>query len=260
MDNSPIDIILRTCNSLGRTIACIDSIYEFTKQFNLTVIDGSTDLTPQYLAEFAKKHDNFKVIHPEPDVKCFNEAINLGLKNTTSEFVVGMANTIVVEPDWLQPMVALMKQMPDIGIIQPKHLTPFGTIENAGIVFEEPMMHHQNIGVGEAAHRFTHIRPIQAGGFCCVLFRRKAIEHGLETDYYIGWNGFDDVDACLTLGKREWKIMYCGYSAVYHYAHATRGNPNTWSKEQWDKYDENRFRFLTRWASWGEFASEKEDK
>ncbi len=257
MADKSIDIILRTCNCLGRTIACIDSIYEFTQNFNLLVVDGSSDLTPNYLAEFSSRHDNFNFVRYQPDAKCFNEVLNYGIKNTTSEFVVGMTNTIVVEPDWLQPMVALMKQLPDVAIIQPKHLVPQGVIENAGIVFEEPMMHHQNIGVGEAGHRFTHVRPIQAAGFCCFLMRRRAVEHGFEEDYYIGWNGFDDVDACLTLGKKAWKIMYCGYSAVFHYAHATRGNPNTWSKEQWEKYDENRFRFLTRWANWGEFAKEK---
>ncbi len=254
MDTPRVDIILRTFNHLDRTAATLSSLYEFTQNFNLVIVDNSDDLTEQYIKSLGK--DNITYIRPDPPATCFNQVLNIGLKNSRSEFVIGMANTIVVEPDWLQPLVALLKQFPDVAIVQPKHLMPQGTIENAGIIFEAPMMHHQNIGVGEPGHRYTHVRPIHAAGFCCFAMRRKAVLPGFEEDYYIGWNGFDDVDACFALRQKAWRVMYCGYSTVFHYAHATRGNPNTWSEETWNKYNENKFRFLTRWAEWGEFKKE----
>lgn len=257
MGSESVDIILRTYNHLGRTIDAVNSLYNYTDNFNLTVIDNSTDLTEEYFKRLQKGVNNLTYIRPDPEVKCFNEFLNIGLRNTKSEFVVGMANTIVVEPDWLRPLVGLMSTDPKIAIIQPKHLMPIGNIENAGMYFQEPMMCPLNHGMGDAGHRYTHIREVAGAGFCLFMMRREAV-YPFEEGHYLGWYGLDDVDACFKLKEQGWKIMYCGYSSAYHYAYSTRGSPHAWSEETWGKYNENRFRFLTRWANWGEFKKEEE--
>jgi len=252
-----IDIILRTFNDLKPTVNCIDALYRYTPEpFRLTIIDGSSDLTKDYVDQLAKDKPDVQIIKTGDEIKEYNQAINLGFEHTQSEFVVQMTSTIVVEPDWLTPLVSLMKHVDDCAVVQSKHLFPHGTIENAGIMFREPMMHHQNIGVGEPGHRYTYIREVDAAGFCLCFFRRDMV-YPLETGYYIGFLGFDDVDSCLKLGKQGFKTYYCGFSSAYHYAFSSRGDISTWSAERWKKYDENRFRFLTRYANWGEFKKEE---
>lgn len=251
-----IDIVMATHNHLGSTIRTINSIYNYTENFKLTIVDDSTDLTPEWIKSLSDKVGNINLIHSEEPYLCGNQIINVGLKNTDSEFVAYMGNSTEVEPDWLPPLGRLMEQGKDVAIVQPKHLTEFGTVENAGIYFQEPMMHHQNYGQGERGTRWTHQREIQAAGFACVLFRKQAV-YPLEEDYYIGFHGFDDVDSCLQLKEKGWKTYYCGYSNVIHYAYTTRGSPNSWDEKTWKDYDENRFRFLTRWCKWGEFKEEE---
>ncbi len=250
------DIILMSHNNLPRTMSSIEAIYANTNiPFRVTVVDDSTDLTEEYFKR--NPRENLVYLRPKVELTDGNQIFNIGFENTESEFVVGMTSSVDVEINWLLPLIRLMEQAEDAAIVQPVHLTPWGTVENAGIYFQEPMMHHQNYGYGEPLQRWLHIRPVDAAGFCCVLFRRKMV-YPLETGYYIGFRGFEDVDACLQLRGKGWKTYYCGYSTVYHHAWATTGSPNSWDTENAKKYDENRFRFLTRWANWGEFKKEEE--
>lgn len=244
-----VDIIMPTHNNLGSTIRAIDALFTNTRiPFNLTVIDDSTDLTPTYIYELRGKHDNVYLIRPEEELVCDSHVLNIGFENTSSPIVVVVSNSMVVEPEWIEVPLHMMEEMKDVAIIGNKNLFPSGMIENAGIYFHKPMMHHQNYGVGDPAHRWTHLREVDAVGFAIVFLRREYV-YPLEENHYNGWCGFSDVDVCFQARKKGYKVYYCGYSAAYHYAYATRGMPETWDKETQGKYEENRARFVERWSN-----------
>ncbi len=244
-----VDIIMATHNHLGMTIRAVEALFAYTKvPFNLTFIDDSTDLTPTYIHQLHAEHDNINLVRPKDDFSRSNRLLNIGFENTASPIVIFMSNSTVVEPEWIEVPLLMMQDMKDVAIIGNKNLFPNGTIENAGMYFHKPMIHHMNYGVGDSAHRWTHLREVDAVGFCLVFLRRECV-YPFEEGFYNAFYGFEDVDTCFQVRKKGYKVYYCGYSTAYHYACTTRGAPETWSEETQRKYEENRHIFTERWSN-----------
>ena len=214
-----LDIILPVHNRLDLTARCIEALYLNTfNPFRLTVVDDvSTDLTPEYIKSLP--HDVQYVRQPEKVLKG-NQNIRLGLENTTSEIVGFLANSTVVEPVWDRYGLQYIQNNFDCGLVGFKLLYGTGTIEHAGMTFTEDMI-PQNYGMHQAGHRQTHIREVDAVGFALVLFRREAILESMDDDMYTGF-GFEDCDIGLTMRKKGWTVVYCGFGSAYHTAMATR--------------------------------------
>jgi len=249
-EKEQVDIILGTHNHIELTAPCVVALYEYTEiPFRLTVVDDSTDgVTPIYFEKLQEKKGNIKYIRPRKKITSTNMVINIGLKNTDSEFVVFLGNSTIVEPKWLNAAWGVIHQHQDIGIIGFKEVYPQGHIEHAGIHFEPGMPHHTNFGVGEPAHRWTHIADVPLVGGCLVLFRRLAVPvGGFDEDYYIGFRGYDDLDNCFQMHENGWRVVYCGLGTAIHRAQATQ-RADTELEQYAREYDENRFRFLARWG------------
>ena len=93
------------------------------------------------------------------------------------------------------------------------------------------------------AHRWTHIREVDAVGWAVALFRREAIGV-LDEDYYIGFRGVDDTDNCLEMHDRGWKIMYNGFGAAYHIL----GSSASLTEKATRETNENIRRFRRKWG------------
>ena len=237
------------------TAACVEALYKYTDNFRLTVVDDSTDLTEEYFTRLAREWDNINYIRPTEKLRCHPHLVNIGIRATQSDPFVYMGNSTVVEPDWLPILLGAMRDMPSCGIVGPKIIDGRKRlIENAGMYFFEPMEHHLNNGLDNPPHYFTYWADVAGICFTCAVLRRSALPpDGLEEDYYCsGFQGMEDMDYSLDLKKRNWKVVYCGLSSVYHYSYATRGAPSERTREQQSRYVENRIRFLQRWAPWGE--------
>lgn len=241
-----IDIILITHNNLGSTINCINAIYENTKDvpFRLTVIDDSTDLTPSWLWQFHHDHENFNAIFPKEKITSANQAWNIGLKNTTNEFVVLMTNSAMVEPDWLDFALGYIRNTPKVGAVGFKIIYTTGIIECAGITFTTTLI-PIGLGNGEAPQRHTYLKEVDAVGFCAVLCRRGAITGLLDEATYLGFKEIEDLDTCFEIKKAGFKVMYCGFGSVIHKSRASRGKDNISAYEnytrlykKWHKYIE----------------------
>ena len=241
-----IDIILPTHNHLELTINCVKALYEWTQlPFKLTVIDDSTDLTPEWFKLFQLDHDNINYLHFD-DPKFLaggSQIINIGLKNTKNEFIVNLNNSIEVEPLWLNAALDQMEGDPQIGVMGFKLLSRNGLISHAGLQVANGVLY--NIGKTEPAHRYTFMCEVPAVGWALALFRRSAFPDGVDEDYYIGFRGWDDVDWCYDLRKRGYKVMYCGFGAAYHNEGATR---ITRTEEFYNDAKENIRRFFARWG------------
>jgi len=227
-----IDIILLTHNRLENTIQCLDALYQNTTvPFKLTVIDDSTDLTPEYFVRL--KRDNINYVRPDVVIKSGNQAINIGVKLTQSDPLVFLTNSTFVEPDWLPVALRIMGTDPKVGLVGFKILSPrTNRIMEAGY----------GIGRDQAAHRWTHIREVDAVGWAVVLFRRAALTE-LDEDYYIGFRGVDDTDNCYEMRGRGWKIMYNGFGSAFH---TPRSSAGLTTQAMLDT-NENIYRFRRKW-------------
>ena len=79
------------------------------------------------------------------------------------------------------------------------------------------------------------------------LHRKKALIGNLEEDVFNGHVGWDDIDNCLVLKSKGWKVIYCGQGVGIHLPRATRGSN---SMEAGRLNQENAHKFFKRWGLW----------
>ncbi len=240
----PIDIILLTHNHLANTTRCIEALYANTKEpFKLTVIDDSTDVTPAYFQNLIDNGDEINYNHFEK-VYDANEALKLGMDLTQSDPFIFLTNSTFVEPLWLPMALRIMRDDPKAGVVGFKILFPDTNliIEAGDHVF--PDATRMNVGMYEPGHRYSHVREVNVIGWAVVLLRRAAIPPEGFDNRYIPWRCVADLDNCLEIKKRGWKIYYNGLGVVYHKLGASQGNGTDEGRRE---AGENCKRFEEKW-------------
>lgn len=116
-------VITIMSDGLIDTVACLSSVIQNSKNFELIVVDNlSTDGSSGYIEELAAKHSFIKVLQ-QKEKKCFSANNNDGLQlvDPESEYVVFLNNDTIVYPGWLERMEAHFHNvpMPNVGAVGP---------------------------------------------------------------------------------------------------------------------------------------------
>lgn len=205
---------------------CLQSIEQRTNygRYEIIVLDnGSTESkTLRYLATIAGKW---------PVLRCpgpfnFSSINNKGAAHATGEYLLFLNNDVeVLAPDWLTAMVA-EAQRPWVGAVGAKLLYPDGSIQHAGVV----------LGVnGIAGHAFRHtptgadtyhgladvVRNCSALTAACMLVPKSLFQKVQGFDERLRVE-FNDIDLCLRIRQRGYRIVYTPEAVLYHYENATR--------------------------------------
>mgnify|MGYP001563846356 CR=1 FL=1 len=262
---APLDIFVPVHGNYALTTKCIASIYQNTQTaFHLIVLDNTraaykygssspiqaTDAisVPAYFHDLETRVNNLTYQEWDYPVKNGNIFFEKAFTLCKSDYMATVMNSVVVEPEWEIVGMRLMEQDPQIGIIGFKNLFPEGGIESAGIWFRG----HQPSDYGRdlPAHRCNEIAEVVAVQWAFALVRKKAAIGNLDLENYHGHVGWDDIDNCLEVKKRGWKIVYCGLGVGYHHPRATRGSN---SLEAFIKNKENAHVFYKKWGLWNKY-------
>lgn len=116
----PVDlsIIIVSFNTKDVTLACLNSLYQFTSGFDLEVIvvdNASTDNSAEMLSKFESRHPNFKLIRSTTNIG-FGPANNLGAKEATGNYLLFLnSDTLFVENN-LPHCLEAVKKDKNIGV------------------------------------------------------------------------------------------------------------------------------------------------
>jgi GT2 family glycosyltransferase len=150
--------------------------------------------------------------------------------------LVFLNNDCIVQPGWLDPLVAALGHHPIAGSLL---LYPDGRIQHSGVA-----VHRYPNGFIEARN-LTYPHPsgeVDAVTGACLAIRAETFWQagGFDEGY---WNGYEDVDLCLTVakqtGERPW---FCAESVVTH--GESQSGP-----ERWRCVNENVARLNEKWGS-----------
>jgi GT2 family glycosyltransferase len=247
-----LDVCVIAHDNIELTISCLKTLCKNTRSpFHLIVVDDSTDLTPLYMNQFCKEHDNVTYIHSTVPYKTGNQIFLKALDNCRTKYMATVMNSTRVEPDWEMVAVQVLDGDPKIGVVGLKCLQKDGTIESAYIAMDRwtPC----DAGKGMPGHRLCFTHEVQAVQWAFAVVRVEAAKAVLEPFVFHGFVGWDDIDNCFCMKKAGWKIFACGAGAAYHDTRATRGSN---SEEVARKNTENGQLFYKRWGFWDEFIKE----
>lgn len=115
-----ITFIIITWNNAEIIRECIDTLIEFSKFENEIIIvdNASKDTTCDVLKLYG---DKIKLIESQENLG-FSKANNLALQNATGDFIFYVNPDVIFIEDVLTPMVDLLENNQDIGVVSPKLL------------------------------------------------------------------------------------------------------------------------------------------
>jgi glycosyltransferase involved in cell wall biosynthesis len=237
--NPSVSIIIPTRDMVDVLRPCLQSILERTNypRFEIIVIDNQSrdSETSTYLAEIAQDA-RVRILSHDSQFN-YGRLNNFGVNSANSDFVALLNNDLaVIDPDWLREMVSQGIQ-PGVAAVGARLLYPDNRLQHGGVIIG---------GGGVAAHAHKGLPPENHGYFArailaqelsavtaaCMLVRRNAYleVRGFDEEYLRV--AFNDVDFCLRLLQRGYRIIYTPYAQLYHFESASRGLEDTVSKHE----------------------------
>ena len=205
---------------------------KWLEKFLPTVIEKSS-MANIYIADNASTDDSISLIENNfPTVKIIQNQLNEGyakgyndaLKDLKEKYFVLLNSDIEVTDNWIEPIINLMKENPNISACQPKILdynnkdsfeyagASGGYIDNLGYPFTRGRIFDE---IEPDNNQYDDVKEIFWASGACFFVR---------ADYFNEVNGFDndffahqeEIDLCWRLKIKRYQIMVHPRSVVYH--------------------------------------------
>lgn len=244
-----VSIIIPCFNRVDRTVECWKALRESfvdpTPREVIFIDNGSTDGTSAFLADL-EKASHARALRNRENLG-FARANNQGAAHARGEFLVFLNNDTIPLPGWLEPMIRLLSDEPDIGVVGSKLLYPDGRVQHAGIIVRERAGGKTQL-VCDHIHRLSHgdapwvnlEREYQAVTGACLAVKRDVFRRlgGFDEAYF---NGYEDLDFCFRAREAGLRIVYCPRSVLVHHESSSQG--------RFMSDDKNTALFSERWGS-----------
>lgn len=219
------DLLRKGVSSIERTAGSVD--------YRLVVIDHQSDdpKTRAYLDEVRQRH----VVMPYAGPFNFSHMNNRAVAEHGADaaYVLFLNNDIeATEDGWLDRLRSLAHR-PEVGMVGALLMYVDKRVQHAGVVlgFNESADHalrlqdvwlqpgRRNLGYNCA---LTSVRDYSAVTAACLMMRRAVFDQvgGFDEKLQIGFN---DTDLCLRVRAAGYHVLYDGYTILFHYESATRG-------------------------------------
>ncbi len=226
-DRDSLAIIIVTYNSAGEIDGCLESIIGHTSPFptTVTVVDNaSTDGTAKHVRD---RWPTVRVIESGGNLG-FAKANNIGIRHTSSDYVLLMNPDTVAPPGAIQTLVRGLASHPDAAIAGARLLNEHGFPELSWGVPITPWNELKTMIVSRLYLRKVRrvvrridklsrqAREVAWVSGACMVIRRPDLEAvGLLDERYFMYN--EDVDLCLAMGQRGRTVLYVAGAELLHY-------------------------------------------
>ena len=249
-----VSIIIPTKDKLDLLRMAVESILDKTDYPNieLIIVDNQSKL-PETLAylDTIQGTAGVQVLHYDAPYN-FSAINNWAAQKATGDMIALLNNDIeVITPDWLREMVAHALRA-EIGAVGAMLYYPNDTIQHAGILLglDGPAGHaHRDLPRSALGYcgRARLLQNFSAVTAACIVMRRAVFEEveGLdEENLAIAYN---DVDLCLRIQEKGYRILWTPYAELYHHESASLGAPD--APERRKQFLEESAYIKTRWKN-----------
>ena len=250
-----ISVIIPNKDHIEDLNKCIGSIEEKSTYRNLeyVIVENNSVLKDTFEGYEALKNkypDRIKVVDYGKGVFNYSAINNFGVKHAKGNVFLFLNNdTSLLEEASIGSMYAMLLQE-NVGIVGSKLLYSDNTVQHGGVVLGF---------LGVAGHAFMNIPDEDFGYMCravlpqdvsavtaaCMMVRRQAYEAagGFDEELAVAFN---DIDFCMKVGMKGYRIVYDAYSKFYHYESKSRGLDN--NAEKIERFNSEIALFLDRYS------------
>lgn len=215
-----VSIIIPSLNGKHLLAECLPSLMKQTYlNFDVLVIDnGSTDDTVSWLKP---TYPHVRIIENQKNLG-FAAAVNQGIRNSNSPYVVTLNNDVVVDADWLESLIETADADSRLGMCaskmvfwhEPSIINSSGiSVDRAGIVWDR---------AGGEVDVPPEDKKRDVFGPCAgaALYRRTMLDEiGLFDEAYFAY--FEDVDLAWRARAMGWGCAYVETARACHHHSAT---------------------------------------
>jgi len=219
-----VSIIIPNYNGQKYLGECIDSLYRIDfprEQYEIIIVDNaSSDNSIEFISS---TYPDIVLIKAEENLG-FASGCNLGIKNSSGEYIVLLNNDTVVAPNWLKELVAVADSDKDVAIAGSKLLFKLkpNEIQNA-----MSFLTTRGDGGDMGSHQpdegqYDTTREVMAVCGASMLIKRTLVEDigAFDEDFFAY---YEDMDLCYRTRLYGKKIVFAAKSIVYHVHSATSG-------------------------------------
>lgn len=209
----------------------LPAVVQHSNQAQIYVIDNaSTDDSVAFL------QTNFPEVHLIQNQQNLGYAggYNQGLKQVKEPIYCLINSDVLVTENWLAPILKLLGEQPEIGIVQPKILdykrrnyfeyagAAGGFIDAYGFPFCRGRVFDT---IEKDEGQYNDITPVFWASGACFFVRKSVFEqlNGFDTLFFAHQ---EEIDFCWRAHIHNIQVYYCGFSTVYHVGGATLSNGN----------------------------------
>ena len=193
---------------------CLQSLAAHRSRFPFDVLVVANGVTPE--VEAVLRHAGVAVVWSRAN-RGFAAGCNLGASHSRSEYLVLLNDDAEPEPGWLDALICAADAHPDVGAVGSLVLFPDGTVQEAGgVVWREGQTALIGRGADSDDPHLQTAGLVDYASACALLVRRQAwVEAGgMDECYYPAY--YEDVDLCLSLRSRGWRIWLEPAARVRH--------------------------------------------
>ena len=235
LGNPKVSILIPNKDSIDLLKKCINSIMKRTtyNNYEIIIIENNSENTDTF--EYYKSLENnnkIKIIYYKEKGFNYSKIINFGVKNSDADYVIQLnSDTELITNNWLEKFIGFA-QREDVGAVGARLYYEDGSIQHAGIVVGIcDLAANMLTGLPRGVHAYFGkdclIQNVSAVTGACLFSRRSIYE---EVGYMDEENfkvAFNDVDFCLKIREKGYKIIYNPYIELWHYESKTRGYEDT---------------------------------
>lgn len=212
-----ISIVILSWNGLGLLKECLPSVLRaigvYREDCEVLLIDnGSSDGSAEYV------RNNFpqvRILSLEDNFS-FTKAMNRGIGKARGDVVIVLNNDVVVEEDFIAPLVRHFREDKNVFTVGAKMLFWDRKTLNFGRAKGDFRCGFFRRTIGDSSFAVNSLYA-SAGG--SAMDKDKFLKlGGFDEDYGVYW---EDLDLCYRAWRRGWKTVYEPRSVIYHKVHAT---------------------------------------
>lgn len=232
VDKEPtVEIVIPFKDQADQLWRCVESIYKNNtySNFSVRLIDNnsSEESTRQILETILNTF-------PQTSIEVYHQAFNFSRINnsavsgSSAEYILFLnSDTEVINAEWLENLVS-EAEAPDVAAVGACLLYPDDTIQHAGVIVglggvAEHAHKHYDAGEEGYFNKLICSQEVMACTAACLLINRELfiLAGGFEEEHLP--TNFNDVDLCLRLREKGYKIIYSPHARLYHHESLTRG-------------------------------------
>jgi GT2 family glycosyltransferase len=244
IDKPLVSIIIPVYNQFAYTYSCLRAITEHSGNVSYEVIladDCSKDLTSQ----IEKVIKNIRVVRTDRNLR-FLKNCNYSAKFARGKYYLFLNNDTQVQPDWLEPLVKLLEENPDIGLTGSRLVYPDGRLQEAGgILWKDGSAWNYGHGNNPALPEYHYVKEVDYISGASMMVRCELWKQLGGFDERFAPAYCEDSDFAFSIRKAGYRVVYQPLSIVVHFEGISNGTDISAGLKAYQI--ENQTKFYEKW-------------